>query len=502
VEYAEGGVVYFARLDPLRAVVLPIMGLQVVLTVGMWAAWEFCRRSGFNRVTAFHFLFLALCVAPVGIASVAILRAAPFDLNPLVRAHWFWPVAVLAGAVPLVWIGRRPVRASRVARSALLYSWPILVLVVMGAVRTSLLFPRSAYADGALAAPLSSPPPGTRVVWIIFDELSQTIAFGNRPAGLALPNLDRLKAESFYAAAAEAPANRTEVSLPSLILGEEVVETHPDKPDDLRVKLRSRAGTASWKSLPNVFDTARELGFNTALVGWFHPYGRVLNRSLTKCYWVAGWLAPGVEEPSELRPLANGMWDRAGIQLVSMPIAGHLPGVRPDKYNVREKLERFAYLSLRAREIVSDPQIGLLLIHLPIPHPPAIYDRDRCLSTSEKRSYLDNVALVDHELGILRNAMEAAGLWDRTAVVVSADHGWRTYLWRGTTLWTAEDEAASHQDVMRVPFLLKLPGKTSGLLYSKPFNTVITRQLISGILKGEIIDAAAVASSIGLAGSQ
>jgi hypothetical protein len=496
VQYAERIVVYFARLDPVKAVVLPVVLLEAILTLAMFAAWEFCRRKGLTKVTALHYFFLLLCLGPLGIACIGLLRAAPGDLTALVHGRWFWPAALVVCAAPLGWALRRPVRASRLARSLLLYSWPILLLVLVEAVRGSLLFPASAYADGAFAAPLSASPARTRVVWIIFDELSQTIAFGNRAASLALPNLDALKQESFYATAAKPPATQTEISMPSLILGEKVLHANPDRPGDLRVRLSSQAGEVSWSSLPNVFDAARDLGFNTALVGWFHPYGRVLNRSLTKCYWTAGWLPPGTEEIAEPQSLADAMWDRVLWQFIAMPLTGHLPGVSPGEYERRDKLPRFAFLSDRAREIVSDPSIGLALIHLPIPHPPGIYDRERGTFTTEKRSYLDNVALVDRELGVLRRAMEEAGLWDRTAVLVSADHGWRTYLWRGTAVWTAEDEAASHQDTAGIPFLLKLPNQTSGVVYGKRFNTVITRRLITGILNGQVTDTAALPALI------
>jgi len=502
VEFAEGRVVYFARLNPLRALVVPVVALELALALGLFAGWEICRKTRLHYAPAVHYLFLALCLAPLGIASVAILRVAPGNLTPVVRAPWFWPAAFLAGAAPLVWACVHPMRASHFARRVLLYSWPVLILVLTQAIRVSLLFPPSAYADGPLAAPLPAPPSHTRVIWIIFDELSQTTAFGNRRPDLTLPNLDRLRAESFYAASAKSPANRTEIALPSLILGEEVLHAEPDGPGDLRVKLSSRARMASWSSLPNVFDAARDLGFNTAVVGWFHPYGRVLNRSLTKCYWTAGWLSPGVEEPSSLEPLIEGMRDRVGLQFLAMPLVGHLPSVFPASYNVRENLRRFAYLRERAREIVSDPTVGLALIHLPIPHPPAIYDKVRGEFTTERRSYVDNVALVDREFGILRQSMELAGLWDSSAIVVSADHGWRTTLWRGTPVWTAEDEAASQQDVTGVPFLVKLPGRTSGLSYSRPFNTILTRRLITGILKGEVADAEAVGSFIDKAGAR
>jgi hypothetical protein len=64
--------------------------------------------------------------------------------------------------------------------------------------------PSRSYQDQALAAQVPNPPKGARAVWIIFDELSQAIAFGNRPPGLSLPNLDRLKAVSLFATAAKA----------------------------------------------------------------------------------------------------------------------------------------------------------------------------------------------------------------------------------------------------------------------------------------------------------
>jgi hypothetical protein len=412
-------------------------------------------------------------------------------------------LALAVGAVPLVWVVRRPVRASRLSRGILLYSWPVLLLMLVQAARGSLLFPHRAYADGPLAAPLPSSPGRVRVVWIIFDELSQTIAFGNRAPDLALPNLDRLKQESFYATAAASPADETAIALPGLILGQQVVAATPDGPNDLRVRLESRAAAVPWSSLPNVFDAARDLGFNTALAGWYHPYGRVLNRSLTKCYWTAGWVLPGITEPSEPQSLMARIWDRVDLQFLALPLIGHLPGEFGETHSRREKLKRFAFLRDHASEIVADPMVGLALIHLPVPHPPAVFDRAHgVFRTEQSGSYLDNVALADRELGILRRAMEDAGLWDRTAVLVSADHGWRTRLWHTSSWWTPEDEAASHQETMGVPFLLKLPKPASALVYGKPFNTVVTRRLITGILSGSITDPAAVAASIEAAGSR
>jgi hypothetical protein len=42
---------------------------------------------------------------------------------------------------------------------------------------------------------------------------------------------------------------------------------------------------AAWNEQPSIFTSARESGVNTAFVGWFHPYSRVLARSLNHCFW-------------------------------------------------------------------------------------------------------------------------------------------------------------------------------------------------------------------------
>ena len=66
-------------------------------------------------------------------------------------------------------------------------------------------------------APLKRTPPSLRrVVWLVFEELDQRIAFEARPPGLGLPELDRLRRESLYADAARPPAGTTEVVVPAL----------------------------------------------------------------------------------------------------------------------------------------------------------------------------------------------------------------------------------------------------------------------------------------------
>jgi hypothetical protein len=44
--------------------------------------------------------------------------------------------------------------------------------------------------------------------------------------------------------------------------------------------------------------------------------------------------------------------------------------------------------------------------------------------------------------------------------------------------------------------LLRLPSQTSAATYTKPFNTVVTRQIITAILEGRLSDPAGVPIAI------
>jgi arylsulfatase A-like enzyme len=77
--------------------------------------------------------------------------------------------------------------------------------------------------------------------------------------------------------------------------------------------------------------------------------------------------------------------------------------------------------------------------------------------------------------------MEASGQWDKTWVILSADHSWR------------ESKLYDGQRDFRVPYLIKPPGATVSAEYTRPFNTVLTHDLILAILRGELTDGQSIA---------
>jgi len=129
----------------------------------------------------------------------------------------------------------------------------------------------------------------------------------------------------------------------------------------------------------------------------------------------------------------------------------------------------------QARAVVGKEDLNLTLIHLPIPHHPFIYDAARSLLSSETdNDYVGNLELADGILGELRREMERAGIWHRTAVLITSDHWWR------------DSKPVNGRRDHRVPFLLKLAGQREGVTYPRAFNTVLTHDLVLAYLSGEL----------------
>jgi hypothetical protein len=69
------------------------------------------------------------------------------------------------------------------------------------------------------------------------------------------------------------------------------------------------------------------------------------------------------------------------------------------------------------------------------------------------RLYHGNLRLVDHEVGRVRRRLEELGLWERTVVIVSADHGEAMY----EHGFVGHNEQLFEESV-RVPLIVRLPG--------------------------------------------
>jgi hypothetical protein len=367
-------------------------------------------------------------------------------------------LVVLMLAASLGW----PRPALRAMRGLALIASPLAVVTLLVALWMFLELAAGPEFRWTEPAPLSRPAPSLRrVIWLVFEELDQRITFEARPAGLELPELDRLRRESLYADAARSPADTTEVTIPALITGRLVAAVTPMNPADLELTF-SDGKTGRWSAQPNVFSRARTLGYDTALIGWHLPYPRVLGKSLG----VADW-----------RPSAAGEQARAATfgEALRNQWATLAAGANLRRLASR-RADELAYLAIRT---ASDDRFGLVMLHLPVPQPPGIYDRTTESLTAwnfRREGYLDNLALADRVVGELRRRLDRARLGDRTWIIVSS-----TRSWRGSKHYDGQTDD-------RVPFLVRPPSGGRAMHVDVAFSTLVTHDLMLAILRGSISD--------------
>ena len=328
-------------------------------------------------------------------------------------------------------------------------------------------FDASRFLNGP-GAPVFSGKAPRRVVWVILDEWDQRLTFLDRPAGLRLPELDRLRGEVLYAQNAYPPGPETPISMPALITGRLVKDVVRAGPSELLLVHPESAAQVSWRSELNVFAETRSAGFNTALVGWYHPYCRVLGVSLTNCdWWPMNFQANsmGYGLPAHIRNQARSLFETSLLSIFGQSLA------------TREHARTYREMMVRARQAAADPRFGLVFLHLPTPHAPHTYNRRTGrfdLANSPIKGYVDSLALADRTVGDIRRTLEQAGLWENTTVIFSADHSYRS------------SEALDGKSDQRIPFLLKPAGGGDPIDYRPAFNTLLTRDLLRAVLRSEV----------------
>ena len=450
----------FYNLVPLGAPTL----LALVLNITALAAGGFLGALAIRRARG-----LARRLAAVGAAAMLLI-----SLNFVRMAHesiarWtdaigyagLLAVGVAALGASIAWPGP----ALRGIRRVALVASPLAVVTLAGAMWMLFEVAAGPVWRAVDPAPLARGAPSLRrVVWVLFEQLDQHLIFEGRPADLQLPELDRLRRESLYADAARPPAGATDISMAALITGRPVVAVAPTSPNDLELAFPT-GPAAQWSTQPNVLSRARALGYDTALIGWRLPYPRALGASLG----AAAWRPSVAHEQARGSTLGLALWNQWG-------------SLAPPIHTRRLLSQRYAELADLAVRTAADSRFGLVLLHLPVPRPPGIYDRAAGRLTAwnfadADAAYLDNLALVDQLIGDMRRRLERARLADRTWIVVSS---------------TAYNRPVDQ----RVPFLVRPPQESRTIHVDATFSTVITHDLVLAVLRGSIADVRAAADWI------
>jgi hypothetical protein len=414
--------------------------------------------SSIRNLLMAHYPQVSIFVGPQLLAR---LRA------PLIRV----PALALAGVFCIALVRYRAVVVRAIAWMFILVA-PLAAFTfaesLWMALGTRRSFPPGKALGGYLAHAKASP----RVLWILSDEWDYRLTFVDRPPGLSLPALDRLSREVFFAENAVSPGWATILSVPAYIDGAHVRHSTPVGIDKLALDFAGSRPAEDWGTRPNIFSEARAGGFNTGIVGWYLPYCSVFAPDLSSCSTM-----PMETLASTMRggPFFRNMMNQARSVVetgVLSPFGQSLCG--------QARVRNYPILMGRLRSMAADPRLGLIFVHLPITHAPFVYDRRTgafTLANHPFTGYWDSLALLDRTVADLRSFLEARGQWDRTTILLSTDHPYRS-----ANILTGRLDP-------RIPFLLKFAGEKQGLRYPRLFNTVLTSQLLLAVLRGEVKDA-------------
>lgn len=461
---AEAAHGYFNRLPLTPVTFRALLTTILSFTLLTWLIMHLRHRLPSRALRlAIHVTFFISLLIPLDFVRARVFYIGDYQVVAFLK-H---PAAALGSLAVLGVVLWQHERFARLAAVLVAIFSPMALMTLF---RIGLLSVGLTSIDQGISAPALAPcrpirAGQPRVVWLILDELDYRLVFEQRPAGVRLPAFDRFRTESICATNAVSPGDHTGVSMPALISGRRLSAVQPVSASDLAVRLADTGETNLWSRLPSVFEAAQEAGFNTALLGWFEPYDRVLGRWLNWCLWY-----PYPKYEPTRAPKFGTVIKR---ELRSMVWPLHL----------RQSHVELCRASLAAASsLITNANYGLMLLHLPIPHTPGIYDPETARITiwailrklSEPAGYLNNLALADRTLGELLTGLETAGQLDNTWIILSADHSWR---------FSANFDGRRD---LRIPFLVRVPNESKPAVFGLRMNTVVTHDLILAILRGEL----------------
>ena len=192
-----------------------------------------------------------------------------------------------------------------------------------------------------------------------------------------------------------------------------------------------------------LFPTAKALGFSTEMAGYYLPYCALLNGLLDACQSFSFYNMSSVDSRFSLAdPLMTTLilWPRQfPFGLLKNPPFARL------QRGLVENTTAFAMTPMRADKPV------FRFVYFSLPHFPFVFDANGFnppfdpLRTSPDTGYARQVGYVDKLFGGLMQRMRADGSYDRTNIVVLADHGFRF--------------GGAERNPLQIPFIVKKAGQ-------------------------------------------
>jgi hypothetical protein len=240
-----------------------------------------------------------------------------------------------------------------------------------------------------------------------------------------------------------APGDETLLAMPAYLAGRHIGRVRVDEMDLSEVGEDGQLKPFAAADATGLFANARRRGYRTEMAGYYLPYCSLLGEVVDVCRSLSFYNASGVVGGfSPVNPILTTliMWPR------QFPF-GVLKN-RPFAWLQRGLVEEVAAF---ARRPVTGPQPVFRFVHFSVPHLPFVFDVDgysppfNPLRTSPDDAYRRQLRYVDRLIGEVMTGMERDGTFDRSTLVVLADHGFRF--------------GGLERDTLHIPFIVKRSGQ-------------------------------------------
>ena len=467
-----------------RGVLLDLLFLALLLGAGRLAL-NHVEPSAIRRVLWLPVLFATAWATERGIAEFFRNVTVDFALPAWApRAPWF----VLGGALVLLLVARRYYDFAIKAAELYLASAGIATVFVVLPQLVFACFNHAPPDQASFVRPVRQAwhAGETRVIWLLFDELSYNQAFDHRQPGIDLPAFTRLRKESVSFSHLVPTGNLTQMVIPSLLSGHIITAITSNRQGELLWRSRPKMGWQRFDPETTVFGAARRNGWSTGVVGWYNPYCRILATTLDRCDWTFQEFAAG---PRFSRLSSRkSTWENARDAL---PFVPQIENKLQHRSLNDDHKDDFRRVLDRAKLLVKDENIRFAFVHLPVPHPPGIFV-DPLPVAGGKEDYLGNLILADRALAQLRQAVDETAAGAHSILVVSSDHSWRAPWYRNAPGWTPAEEHASNEGQFddRPVLLIHFPDQTTEQAESvdQPRSAMILHSLLLDIVSGKILN--------------
>ncbi len=333
-----------------------------------------------------------------------------------------------------------------------------------------------------------------KIFWIIFDELDQYLIFEN-PNRPFFSELEKLKNESIYASKAIQPGSCTNISLPAFTTGLTINDVVLNGASHLKLLLKN-GSTTDWRKTPNIFQKASALGYNSSLIGWYHPYDRIfssdvayiaLEDSFFEKKKLNKFRSVSITFINQIFSFFHYNFDKLfQISLKKSLIPKEAIKIKSDIRNE----QWYGSLLTKMEEVIDNDKLNFNFFHLPIPHYPTCYNSKTNKIANASPNYYENVYLVDKTLSWLREKLSQKNLWESSIIIVTSDHWLRTE--KGFVDQYVKEESEEFKASMDkrkapyVPILIKMPNQSSNKEINKEINSLIIHDLVLDIMKKKI----------------